>query len=108
MAKSKILKGDVVKVIAGSHKGQIGPITSISKDKQWVSVQGITVKKHVKPTNEDNEGGIKDIPAKLHISNVALQDPKHKDQITKVGFEIIDGKKVRIARKSKTQIKTAK
>ncbi|SYV95255.1 KOW motif, partial [Mycoplasma putrefaciens] len=35
MAKSKILKGDVVKIIAGSHKGELGPIIALSKDKQW-------------------------------------------------------------------------
>ncbi|AEM68548.1 50S ribosomal protein L24 [Mycoplasma putrefaciens] len=108
MAKSKILKGDVVKIIAGSHKGELGPIIALSKDKQWVSVQGVNVKKHVKPSNQDTEGGIKEVPAKIHVSNVALQDPKNKNATTRVGFEITDGKKIRIAKKSKSQIKSAR
>ncbi|AUF83315.1 50S ribosomal protein L24 [Mesoplasma syrphidae] len=108
MTKSKILKGDVVKIIAGSHKGEVGPITHITKDKKWVSVQGINVLKHVKPSQTDTEGGIKEIPAKINISNVALQDPKTKDLTTKIGYEIVDGKKVRVARKSQQHIKAVK
>jgi large subunit ribosomal protein L24 len=61
--------------------------------------------KHVKPSNDDTEGGIKPIPAKLNASNVAVLDPKSKDTVTRVGFEVKDGKKVRIARKSKHQLK---
>lgn len=107
MNKSKILVGDVVKVTAGSHKGDIGPITYISKDKKWISVQGIEVIKHVKPSQTDQEGGIKQIPAKLHISNIALQDPKNKEGVSKIGYKIDDGKKVRIAKKSNLPLKKA-
>lgn len=70
-----------------------------------VSIQGIEIVKHVKPSNNDTEGGIKQIPAKLNASNVAILDPKQKNATTRVGFEIKDGKKVRIARKSKHQLK---
>ncbi|ATG97181.1 50S ribosomal protein L24 [Mesoplasma lactucae] len=105
MAKSKLLKGDIVKVIAGSHKGESGPITWISKDKTRVSVQGIEVSKHQKPSQADTEGGIKQIPATIHISNVALVDPKKKDTATRVGYQINDGKKERFAKKSGQVIK---
>ncbi|WP_026389239.1 50S ribosomal protein L24 [[Acholeplasma] multilocale] len=108
MAKSKILKGDVVKIIAGSHKGELGPITFISKDKKWVSVQGVNVVKHVKPSQTDTEGGIKQIPAKINLSNVAIQDPKDKEATTKIGYEIVEGKKLRVAKKSNTRMKTTK
>ncbi|WP_031542199.1 50S ribosomal protein L24 [Mesoplasma photuris] len=105
MKKSKILKGDVVKVIAGSHKGNIGPIIWISKDKKTVSVQGVNVLKHVKPSQTETEGGIKEIPAKIDASNVAIQDPKEKESTTRIAYTITDGKKVRIAKKSNTAIK---
>ncbi|PPE06073.1 50S ribosomal protein L24 [Williamsoniiplasma lucivorax] len=105
MAKSKLKKGDLVKVLAGSHKGEKGPITWISKDKMTVSVQGVEVLKHVKPSNTDTEGGIKKIPAKLNISNVGYVDPKAKDKPTRIGYEIHDGKKVRVSRRSKQTLK---
>ncbi|ATZ18526.1 50S ribosomal protein L24 [Williamsoniiplasma somnilux] len=105
MAKSKLLKGDIVKVISGSRKGESGPITSLSKDKKFVTVQGIDVIKHVKPSQTDTEGGIKKVPAKLNASNVGLLDPKQKESTTRVGYSIENGKKVRIAKKSNSQVK---
>lgn len=105
MAKAKLLKGDIVKVIAGSHKGVSGPITWISKDKTRVSVEGITVVKHQKPNQTDTQGGLKQIPATLHISNVAFVDPKKKDATTRIGFQVVDGKKQRVAKKSGQAIK---
>lgn len=105
MTKSKLKKGDIVKVIAGSFKGKTGPITWLSKDKKRVSVQGLEVTKHVKPSQSDQEGGIKKIPATINISNVAMVDPKQKDTPTRIGYEIKDGVKSRVARKSKQQIK---
>ena len=106
MSKSKLLKGDVVIVIAGSHKGQSGLITAISKDKQWVSIQGIENTKHKKPTSDDTEGGIIKVPAKIHISNVAFKDPKSKNATTKIGYKLnSDGSKTRFAKKSQQEIK---
>jgi large subunit ribosomal protein L24 len=103
--KSKLKKGDVVQIIAGSHLGKSGPIISISKDKTRVSVQGIMVLKHQKPTNSDTEGGIKEIPATIHISNVMFTDPKKKNTPTRIGYEIKDGIKSRVAKKSQAVIK---
>lgn len=105
MAKSKIKKGDIVKIIAGSHKGEQGPVTFISKNKSSVSVQGVEITKHVKPSQTEQEGGIKKIPAKVNISNVAIIDPKDKEATTRIGYEIVDGKKQRIAKKSNQAIK---
>ncbi|AGR41603.1 50S ribosomal protein L24 [Spiroplasma taiwanense] len=105
MNKSKILRGDVVKVISGNHKGKTGPITKLTKDKKRVYIEGITGIKHVKPSQTDQEGGIKEIAISIDISNVALKDPKNKDKTTRVGYKITDGKKVRIAKKSGAEIK---
>ncbi|ATZ16170.1 large subunit ribosomal protein L24 [Entomoplasma freundtii] len=105
MAKTKLKKGDLVKVIAGAHKGEQGPITWISKDKKFVSVQGIEILKHVKPSNSEPDGGIKPIPAKMNISNVGMLDPKRKEATTRIGYEIRDGKKIRISRKTNHEFK---
>ncbi|QEH62317.1 50S ribosomal protein L24 [Spiroplasma chinense] len=105
MNKSKILKGDVVKVIAGSHKGTIGPVSKLSKDKKRVWVEGVTGTKHFKPSQTDQEGGIRVIPVSVDASNVAIQDPKNKDAGSRIGFKITDGQKVRFAKKSKADLK---
>ncbi|AHI53297.1 50S ribosomal protein L24 [Spiroplasma culicicola] len=105
MNKSKILKGDVVKVISGNHKGTVGPVTKLSKDKKRVWVEGITGTKHFKPSQTDQEGGIRMIPVSVDISNVAIQDPKNKENGSRIGYKITDGNKVRIAKKSKAELK---
>lgn len=61
--------------------------------------------KHQKPNQTDAQGGLKQIPATIHIPNVGLVDPKKKDVVTKVGFQINDGKKQRFAKKSGQVIK---
>ncbi|QGS52362.1 50S ribosomal protein L24 [Spiroplasma tabanidicola] len=105
MTKSKILKGDVVKVIAGNHKGTIGPVRKLSKDKKRVWVEGVNGTKHFKPSQTDQEGGIREIPVSISISNVAIQDPKNKGTGSRIAYKIVDGKKSRIAVKSKADIK---
>ncbi|WP_338972821.1 50S ribosomal protein L24 [Spiroplasma endosymbiont of Panorpa germanica] len=105
MNKQKIIKGDVVKVIAGSHKGKQGPVLKLSKDKKRVYVEGVSAIKHFKPTQTDSEGGIREIPAAVDISNVAIIDPKNKNSFSKIGYQITDDKKIRIARKSKAPLK---
>lgn len=105
MNKFKFKKGDLVKVIAGKHKGTEGPIIRILREKSRVLIEGITNIKHVKPSQDNTEGGIQQVPASVHISNVALIDPKNKKEITKISYQISDnGKKVRIARKSKAHL----
>ncbi len=105
MNKVKFKKGDLVKVIAGKHKGTEGPIIRVLHEKSRALIEGITNIKHVKPSQDSTEGGIKQVPASVHISNVALIDPKNKKEITKISYQIADnGKKVRIARKSKAHL----
>lgn len=102
---AKLLVNDKVKVIAGKAKGHEAIITKISGDRVFLD-SGIIIKKHVKPTQQNPNGGIVEKQGSTHISNVALLDPKTKGQTTKVGYEIDKhGKKTRIARKSGASIK---
>ena len=96
----KIKKGDRVKVIAGRSKGKIGDVLRVSATDQRVVVSGVNViKRHTKPGRTE-QGGIIEREAAIHVSNVALLDPK-SDKPTKVGFKFLDdGRKVRFARAS--------
>ncbi len=97
--KLKIKKGDSVVVIAGKDKNTIGEVFKALPKENKVFVRGVNVvKKHKKPTQTEPGGIIsKELP--IHISNVALVDPK-TGKATKVGFKIEDGKKVRFAKAS--------
>lgn len=98
---AKIKKGDYVVVIAGKDKGRKGEVLKVSPKEERVVVKGIRmVKRHVRPSQMDPDGGIKEFEAPIHVSNVAHLDPK-EDKPTRVGFKTLkDGKKVRVAKKS--------
>ncbi len=98
--KMKIKKGDQVVVIAGKDKGAKGEVLNVITAARRVLVQGVNmVKKHQKPT-QFAAGGIQDVELSIHVSNVALADPKG-GQATRVGYKVLKGgKKVRVARKS--------
>ena len=100
MAAAKIRKGDRVVVLSGKDKGKTGEVTrSMPKDNK-VIVSGVNVHaRHRKPTQLNPQGGIERKEAPLHVSNVAIADPK-SGQPTRVRFEERDGKKVRVAAKS--------
>jgi large subunit ribosomal protein L24 len=100
----RIKKGDKVVVIAGSNKGKEGTVSTVLAKENKVVVTGVNVrKKHVKPSQAQPEGKIVEKEAPIHISNVALVDPK-TNKPTKVGYKIENGKKVRVAKKSATTI----
>jgi len=95
-----VKKGDKVKVISGKDRGKEGTILEAFPKNDRVLVEGINmVKKHAKPSQENPQGGILDIEAPIHVSNVMPIDPK-TGKPTRVGYEVRDGKKVRIAKKS--------
>ena len=100
MAAAKIRKGDTVVVLSGKDKGKTGEvIRSMPKDNK-VLVSGVNVAaRHRKPTQTNPQGGIERKEAPLHVSNVAVADPK-TGKPTRVRFEERDGKKVRVAVKS--------
>lgn len=97
--------GDTVKVIAGTSKGSEGKILFISKKKDRVVVEGVNmVKKHVKPSASNPQGGIEESPAALHISNTMLVI---NGQASKVGRKKDDnGKLVRYSKKSGEVVKS--
>ena len=96
---SKIKKGDKVIVLTGKDKGKTGEVIQIFTKPQKALVSGINMSiRHLKQS-EKNAGGRITKEANIHISNLALIDPKNNIP-TKVGFKLIDGKKVRFAKKS--------
>jgi large subunit ribosomal protein L24 len=96
----KIKKGDTVVVLAGKDKGRTGEVTKVIPKEDKVVVSGINVHaRHRKPSQLNPQGGIERKEAPLHISNVAIADPKDGSP-TRVRFEERDGKKVRVAAKS--------
>ncbi|GAA3906008.1 50S ribosomal protein L24 [Sphingomonas limnosediminicola] len=100
MAASKIRKGDTVVILSGKDKGKTGEVVrSIPKDNKVV-VSGVNVHaRHRKASQTNPQGGIERKEAPLHVSNVAIADPK-TGKATRVRFEERDGKKVRVAAKS--------
>ena len=96
-------KGDKVNVIAGKDKGKNEKILSVLKYK--VVVEGVNiVKKHKKPTAQNQTGGIVEREHPIHISNIMMADPK-TGKSTRIGHEIDkNGKKVRISKKSNEKI----
>lgn len=100
-AKLKIKKGDQVVVIAGKDKGAKGEVLQVMPSEQRVLVQGVNVvKKHQRPTQINPQGGIQSMEKPIHVSNVALADPK-EGKPTRVGYKTLkNGEKVRFAKKS--------
>lgn len=99
-AKLKIKKGDKVVVTTGRDKGKSGEVLRMFPKDNRAVVQGVNlVKRHQRQT-AGQEGGIVSKELPIHLSNLALRDPKD-GKPTRVGFKILaDGKKVRVARRS--------
>lgn len=97
--KFKIKKNDQVKVIAGKDKGKTGRVVRVDREKERVVVEGVNmVKKAVKRKSEQDRGGIIDVEAAIHISNVMLVTKNN--EATRVGFKIDGDEKVRVAKKT--------
>ena len=96
MATMKIKKDDMVRVIAGKDREKEGKVIAVDPKKNTVVVEGVNMlTKHTKQTAQDNSGGIIHVEGPIDISNVMLLVD---GQPTRVGFEIKDGKKVRVAK----------
>ena len=95
----KIKVNDQVEIIAGKDKGKTGKVIKTLRKKDKVVVEGLNlVKKHQKPNNANESGGIFDIEAPIHVSNVALICPSCKEA-TRVNIKREDGKKIRVCKK---------
>lgn len=102
--KLKIKTGDTVRVIAGEHKGSEGKVLRVDRENNKAIVEGVNlVSKHTKPSAQNPQGGIVKKEAFIHISNLSLIDPKTKE-VTRVKFEVRNGEKVRISKKSNVVI----
>ena len=98
MSAMKIKKVDTVRVIAGKDKCKEGKVSAVDVKNGTVTVEGVNMHtKHTKPSAQNQNGGIITQEGPIHISNVMLVV---KGQVTRVGFKVEDGKKVRIAKKN--------
>ncbi len=94
----KIKKGDQVIVIAGKEKGREGKVLHVNTKENTVVVEGLNkVKKHEKASQKNPNGGIIEIEAPIHASNVMIASG---GKGVRVGFEVRDGKKVRVNKKT--------
>jgi large subunit ribosomal protein L24 len=101
---AKIRKGDKVVVLSGRDRGRSGEVVEVDPKARRATVRGVNVVRRHQRQTASQEGGIVSKELPLHISKIALADPKD-GKPTRVGFKILkDGRKVRIARRSGEQI----
>ncbi|MBI1215201.1 MAG: 50S ribosomal protein L24 [Alphaproteobacteria bacterium] len=97
--KFKIKKGDKVVVLTGKDKGKTGEVKKVITEDRKVIVDGVNLQtKHRKPT-PNSAGGLDKIEAPIHVSNVAIADPKTKKP-SRVGYKTVGDRKVRYAKRS--------
>jgi large subunit ribosomal protein L24 len=99
----KIKKGDKVVVISGSDKGKTGEVLRSIPTENRVVVQGVNLVKRHTRASATSQGGIIEKEATIHVSNVAHVDPKD-NKPTRVGFKLVDDRKVRVAKRSGEQL----
>jgi large subunit ribosomal protein L24 len=98
--KLKIKKGDKVIVITGRDRGKTGEVFEVMPQEGRVKVRGVNIVKRHMRASATQQGGIVEMEAAIHVSNVAHVDPK-SDKPTRVGFKVLaDGRKVRFAKRS--------
>ncbi|MVA26517.1 50S ribosomal protein L24 [Agrobacterium vitis] len=94
----KIRKGDKVVVLTGKDKGRSGEVIQVMPKEDRAVVQGINVVKRHQRQTQTQEAGIINKEASVHLSNLAIADKDGRP--TRVGFSVVDGKKVRVAKRS--------
>ena len=101
---AKIKKGDKVVVLTGRDKGRTGEVVEVRPKEERALIRGVNVVKRHQRQTMNQEGGIISKEAPVHLSNIALADPRD-GKPTRVGFRILDdGRKVRFAKRSGEQI----
>jgi large subunit ribosomal protein L24 len=96
---NKIKKGDSVVVLAGKDKGRSGEVLQVMPKEDRAVVRGINMVKRHQRQSQTQEAGIINKEASIHLSNIAIADPKD-GKPTRVGFKIDGDKKVRVAKRS--------
>jgi large subunit ribosomal protein L24 len=106
----KIRRDDQVMIISGKDRGKVGKVTRVDPKKDRVYVEGLNmIKRHERPRQvpgaqrAETVGGVIERSGPIHVSNVALLDPKDRKP-TRVGIEREDGRRLRVARRSKTRL----
>ena len=103
VTKTRIQRDDQVTVIAGKDKGKSGRVLRVDRAKSKVLVEGVNiVKKAMRKKRENDRGGIVEIEAPIHISNVMLRTKSGKP--SRIGFRVENGVKTRIAKKTGEQL----
>ena len=101
---AKIKKGDKVVVLAGRDKGRTGEVIQVMPKDEKALVRGVNIVKRHQRQSANQEGGIISKEAPIHLSIVAIADPKD-GKPTRVGFDVLeDGRKVRVAKRSGERI----
>lgn len=91
--------GDKVKVISGSQKGILGSVLTISKQKSLVTLEGVSGRIKLKKLPQSKEAKKIEVPTFIHVSNIMLWD-KESAKVSRIGYQFIDGLKVRYFKKS--------
>jgi len=101
----KIKTGDMVEIISGDDKGKKGKVLNFNPKTNRILVEGVNfIKKHTKPSQQNQQGGIVEREASMHVSTVMLVVSGKR---TKVGFRYLDdGKKVRYSKKTNEDIES--
>ena len=101
---SRIRRGDNVVVTTGKNKGARGRVSRVLRGKDRVFVRGVNlVKRHVRPTQKDPQGGIQEREAALHVSNVMLLDPED-DRPCRVKVVEREGRRIRVSKRTGAEI----
>lgn len=97
----RVVKNDTVKILGGKYRGKAGKVLKVFPKEDRVIIEGVNIiKKHTKPSQKNQQGGIIEKEASIHVSNVMVIDPKTSEP-TRVGFKTLeDGSKVRVSKKS--------
>jgi large subunit ribosomal protein L24 len=101
---ARIRKGDTVVVTAGKDKGKTGEVLRFESADRVVVQKVNMLKRHTKPTQQNQSGGIVEREGTIHVSNVMLADPKEPTKGTRVGFRKDGEKLVRVAKRSGTDV----
>jgi large subunit ribosomal protein L24 len=96
-----VVKNDNVKILSGKYRDKTGKVLKVFPKSNRIIVEGVNIiKKHTKPSQKNQQGGIVEKEAPIHVSNVMVIDPKTNEP-TRVGYKYIeDGSKMRISVKS--------
>ena len=100
---AKIRKGDTVVVLSGRDKGRSGEVIEVRRTEERALVRGIHMVKRHQKQSASQEGGIVSKESSVHLSNLALADPKD-GKPTRVGFKVVGDKKIRFAKRSGVEI----